>query len=105
MEEFFFLYQRYGISNVLSINLLSIAAAFDDSSYFTTLAARQVKNTVLFDASLAYHFENGVQISINARNLLNQQTYAYSVYNGLQEFSCMYRIRPLNILATVFFNF
>lgn len=73
--------------------------------YFTTLTSERTKNTVLFDASLAYRFNNGVEISITACNLLNQQSYAYSVFNGLQEFSCMYRIRPLNILAGVYFHF
>ena len=68
------------------------------------LTSEQTKNTVLFDASLAYRLGN-VEINLTARNILNQHVYAYSVINGLQEFSCKYRIRPLNILAGVFFNF
>lgn len=73
--------------------------------YFTMITSEQTKNTVLFDASLAYHLNKKVELSIIARNLLNRQTYAYSVFNGLQEFSCEYRIRPLNVIAGVFFNF
>lgn len=73
--------------------------------YFTMLTSEQTKNTVLFDASLVYRLGNGVEINLTARNILNQHVYAYSVINGLQEFSCKYRIRPFNILAGVFFNF
>lgn len=95
-------------SHTLSFNItpadnldLNISA----EHYYTMLSSEQHKNTVFFDASVTYRFGNGIEISITARNLLNQQTYAYSLFNGLQEFSCEYRIRPLNILAGVFFNF
>ncbi len=69
------------------------------------LTSKQTKNTVLLDASLAYHLGNGVEFNVTARNILDQHVYAYSVINGLQEFSCAYRIRPLNILAGVAFSF
>lgn len=72
--------------------------------YFTMLTSTQTKNTVLLDASLAYRLGKGVEINVAARNILNQHIYAYSVINGLQEFSCSYGIRPLNILAGVSFN-
>lgn len=89
--------------NISPINNLDLKISAEH--YFTMFTSEQTKNTVLFDASLAYRFNNGLEISITARNLLNQQTYAYSVYSGLQEFSCEYRIRPLNILIGAFFNF
>lgn len=89
--------------NISPINNLDLKISAEH--YFTMFTSEQTKNAVLFDASLAYRFNNGLEISITARNLLNQQTYAYSVYSGLEEFSCEYRIRPLNILIGAFFNF
>lgn len=100
--------EKNSLSHTLSLNMAPIRNVdlkISAEHYYTTLTSGQSKNTVLFDASLAYHFNNGVDISIVARNLLNQQNYAYSVYNGLQEYSCMYRIRPCNILAGASFNF
>ena len=69
------------------------------------LTADQAKNTVLLDASVAWRLKGGVELSLTARNLLNQRTYAYSIFNALQQFSCEYRIRPRNILAGVYFTF
>lgn len=95
-------------SHTLSFNITpleNLDLKISAEHYFTMPTAEQTKNTVLLDASLAYRFKNGIEISLTARNLLNQRTYAYSVFNALQEFSCEYRIRPLNILAGVYFNF
>lgn len=95
-------------SHTLSLNMTPVKnmdLRISAEHYFTMITSEQTKNTVLFDASLAYHLNKRVELSIIARNLLNRQTYAYSVFNGLQEFSCEYRIRPLNVIAGVFFNF
>ena len=95
-------------SHTLSFNITpleNLDLKISAEHYFTMLTAEQTKNTVLLDTSLAYRFKNGIEISLTARNLLNQRTYAYSVFDALQEFSCEYRIRPLNILAGVYFNF
>ena len=95
-------------SHTLSLNLSphrSLDLKLSAEHYYTMLTADQAKNTVLLDASLAYRFKNGVELSLTARNLLNQRTYAYSIFNALQQFSCEYRIRPLNILAGVYFTF
>ena len=95
-------------SHTLSLNLSphrSLDLKLSAEHYYTMLTADQAKNTVLLDASLAYRFKNGVELSLTARNLLNQRTYAYSIFSALQQFSCEYRIRPLNILAGVYFTF
>lgn len=95
-------------SHTLSLNLSphrSLDLKLSAEHYYTMLTADQAKNTVLLDASVAWRLKGGVEISLTARNLLNQRTYAYSIFNALQQFSCEYRIRPLNILAGVYFTF
>lgn len=73
--------------------------------YFTMLTAEQTKNTVLLDASATYRLNKRIELSLTAHNLLNQKIYTYSIFTPLQEFSCEYRIRPLNITARVSFKF
>lgn len=95
-------------SHTLSLNLSphrSLDLKLSAEHYYTMLTADQAKNTVLLDASVAWRLKGGVELSLTARNLLNQRTYAYSIFNALQQFSCEYRIRPLNILAGVYFTF
>ena len=95
-------------SHTLSLNLSphrSLDLKISAEHYYTMLTADQAKNTVLLDASVAWRLKGGVELSLTARNLLNQRTYAYSIFNALQQFSCEYRIRPLNILAGVYFTF
>ena len=95
-------------SHTLSLNLSphrSLDLKLSAEHYYTMLTADQAKSTVLFDASVAWRLKGGLELSLTARNLLNQRTYAYSIFNALQQFSCEYRIRPLNILAGVYFTF
>ena len=95
-------------SHTLSLNLSphrSLDLKLSAEHYYTMLTADQAKNTVLLDASVAWRLKGGLELSLTARNLLNQRTYAYSIFNALQQFSCEYRIRPLNILAGVYFTF
>ena len=95
-------------SHTLSLNLSplkNLDLKLSAEHYYTMLTSYQAKNTVLLDASIAWRLKGGVELSLTARNLLNQRTYAYSIFNALQQFSCEYRIRPLNILAGVYFTF
>lgn len=95
-------------SHTISLNLSplkNLDLKLSAEHYYTMLTSDQAKNTVLLDASIAWRLKGGVELSLTARNLLNQRTYAYSIFNALQQFSCEYRIRPLNILAGVYFSF
>ena len=95
-------------SHTISLNLSplkNLDLKLSVEHYYTMLTSDQAKNTVLLDASIAWRLKGGVELSLTARNLLNQRTYAYSIFNALQQFSCEYRIRPLNILAGVYFSF
>ncbi len=95
-------------NHTLSLNLSplkNLDLKLSAEHYYTMLTSDQAKNTVLLDASIAWRLKGGVELSLTARNLLNQRTYAYSIFNALQQFSCEYRIRPLNILAGVYFSF
>lgn len=73
--------------------------------YYTVLAEDYAKNTVLVDAAVSYRFKGGCELSLTARNLLDQRTYAYSVFSGLSSYSCEYLIRPFNIFAGFYFTF
>ena len=73
--------------------------------YYATLAENSVKNTVLADLSVAYRLKNRMEIYVTASNILNTRTYAYSVFDSLTEFSCEYRIRPLNVIAGIYIPF
>ena len=95
-------------SHTISLNLSplkNLDLKLSAEHYYTMPTSDQAKNTVLLDASIAWRLKGGVELSLTARNLLNQRTYAYSIFNALQQFSCEYRIRPLNILAGVYFSF
>ena len=95
-------------SHTISLNLSplkNLDLKLSAEHYYIMLTSDQAKNTVLLDASIAWRLKGGVELSLTARNLLNQRTYAYSIFNALQQFSCEYRIRPLNILAGVYFSF
>lgn len=95
-------------SHILSLNITPIKPldiSLSAEHYFTMLAVGQTKNTVLLDASATYCLNNRIELRLTAHNLLNQKAYTYSVFTPLQEFSCEYRIRPLNITAGVSFEF
>lgn len=73
--------------------------------YYATLSEDFVKNTVLADLSVIYRLKNRMEITLSARNILNAKTYAYSIFDSLTEFSCEYRIRPLNVTAGIYIPF
>ena len=73
--------------------------------YDNQISADSRKHLFLGDVSLAYNLKSGWEFSIEARNLFNQQTYAYTAYSDLVTFQKQYTIRPRNITANIFFHF
>lgn len=95
-------------SHTLTLNITPVKKLdirFSTEHYFTTITSELTKNTFLLDANIVYQFDNGMKLNLVARNLLNQHSYVYSVFNALQDFSSEYRIRPLNIVVGVSFKF
>ncbi len=73
--------------------------------YSNQIADYQHKNLFMADASTSYSFKSGVEVSLTALNLFNQQTYAYTAYSGLTRMSKEYQLRGRTILASLFFHF
>lgn len=73
--------------------------------YRTQLATSRYKNTVLFDASAAYTFGNGWELSLTARNLLDEKEYAYILFDALSRSSASFAIRPRNVLLSLYVKF
>lgn len=73
--------------------------------YRTQIAAATHKNTFLVDASAAYTFRNGWELSLKAFNILDEREYAYSLFDGLSRSSAAFAIRPRNILLSLYVRF
>ncbi len=73
--------------------------------YRTQIAAAEYKNMLLFDATAAYTFRNGWELSLTARNLLDEREYAYTLLDGLSRSSSSFAIRPRNILLGLYMKF
>lgn len=73
--------------------------------YYTTMGGNGVKNTFFADLSLEYTFKKGIRAYLTARNLFDAREYSWFVISDLYTQSSSFRIRPLNILAGISFNF
>lgn len=73
--------------------------------YRTQISTASHKNSILFDASAAYTFRNGWELSLTARNLLDEREYAYTLFDGLSRSSASFAIRPRNILLNLYVRF
>ena len=63
------------------------------------------KRLLLGDLSMTYSTKSGWEFSVEARNVFNHKTYAYTTYSDLLAVGKEYTIRPRNIIASVFFHF
>lgn len=46
-----------------------------------------------------------VDLDLNWNNIFNKKEYSYSVFNGLDNYSYKYGIRPMSVLLTVSFKY
>ncbi len=74
-------------------------------NYYNEITQEVSRNLFLADAEFTYSFKSGWEFNLSVKNIFNQNTYAYTVYDGLTEMSREYRIRPRNVMAGVFFRF
>lgn len=63
----------------------------------------QLKTISLFDASIHYRLKS-FRISLKANNILDQASYAYSIFSGLDRFVYHYTLRGREILLSIMFT-
>ena len=99
---------RNNLVQNLSIDITpvsSLTAKLSVSHWCNTLSDGSLKNMVIADALLSFYVKEDVELRLSALNLLNTDRYSYTLFNGLTELSCEYKIRPFNVLAGVYFTF
>lgn len=73
--------------------------------YYNEINADVKKTLVLADADFTYCFKGGWEVNLAVTNIFDQQHYAYRSYNGTMSLYQSYKIRPRNVLASVYFRF
>ena len=75
--------------------------------YYTEFMDDVSKHLVLWDAKAEYNLSDQWQLILSAKNILNQKTYNYTLADS-QNFTksyTAYKIRPRNILISLFYKF
>lgn len=73
--------------------------------YYNEIARGMRKNYFLLDLGLVYSPRSRLEVSLQARNLLNNRDYGYTLLSSLTAQTVAYEIRPMEILASLFFHF
>jgi hypothetical protein len=96
------------LSQVLSYNLIpdkKWQIQIVGEHYYNEMSTNVSKHLILADAALTYSFASGWEMNLSVKNIFDQDTYSYTLYDGLTSMSKAYKIRPRNFLASVFFRF
>ena len=100
--------KNYQIQHELEINLIPIKKLRISllGKYFENqLSDSEIKNLFLMDCGIYYTILSGFEVSLCATNILNESSYAYTVNNDLSSVYANYKLRPRNILASLYFKF
>lgn len=73
--------------------------------YYNNMSDGVNKSIFLSDAEFTYSFTGGWEVNLAVNNIFNRDAYSYTIYNGLTSIDREYRIRPINVLASLFFRF
>lgn len=73
--------------------------------YYNKMPTNISKQLFLTEAELTYSLASGWEVNLSVKNIFDQNTYSYTIYDGLTSISKRYEIRPRNILASIFFRF
>lgn len=73
--------------------------------YHTQITRDQTKNMVLADFKAEYQISNRWQLIASVTNILDQQTYAYTIIDDLTTAHASYKIRPRNYLVSLYYKF
>jgi hypothetical protein len=93
------------LSNNGEIHIFPIPQLDISAKYLYThqqIQTNRYKNMTLLNASAQYKFKHAV-LHLDLTNLLNQQSYAYTVYEGINKFSYNYALCGRTIMATISF--
>ena len=73
--------------------------------YHNRFSDRTTKELVLLDAGSRWVFSEKLELQLSGSNLLDRQEYSYTSYGPLNETIRSYRIRPRNILLSLYMRF
>ena len=75
--------------------------------YYTGFTNNTSKNLVLFDFKAEYTLSDKWQLILSAKNILNQQTYNFTLANSdlFTKSYTSYEIRPRNVLLSLYYKF
>ena len=71
---------------------------------YNELGANNSVNMLFANLGATYKLKR-VDLDLNWNNIFNKKEYSYSVFNGLDNYSYKYGIRPMSILLTVSFKY
>ncbi|MDE1192248.1 MAG: hypothetical protein PW786_08930 [Arachidicoccus sp.] len=96
-------YQKINVGAIIS---KSWNFKFTAEHFYNQLTNNQSHTTVFSDFQIRFipKKSNRWQYSISACNLFNQKEFKYSTFSSASSMTQEYKIRPLNILAGVYFN-
>lgn len=92
---------NHSSTHTLSLNFYphrSLELSLGAEYYLDKADSRDLMQTFFLDASVSYSVTEKLRVYIQARNLLDNRKYAYSVLMPLQSVYYEYSIRPLNAL-------
>lgn len=73
--------------------------------YHTSISGEKAKNLFLADLKAEYQFAPRWQFIASITNLLNQTDYSYTLIDGLNSTHSSYKIRPRNVLLSLYYTF
>lgn len=73
--------------------------------YLYNEITQDISFNLLFANIGAKYKNKDLEYSFYINNIFNKREYSYTVYNSLDTYSYKYRLRPLNLLATINFRF
>jgi hypothetical protein len=73
--------------------------------YENQLSDSQTKKLFLLDSGAYYTLKTGVELSLNATNIFNEKSYAYTINNDLSSTYSWYEMRPRNIIFSLYLRF
>ena len=73
--------------------------------YYNEITTDVNKSLVLADADFTYCLKSGWELNLAVTNIFNQRHYSYRAYSGTMSLYESYKIRPRNVIASVYFRF